>query len=213
MRFSESLCISYHEVYWDLSIFRYSTFVCSNTPLRTTELLSTPKIIKFSMFSRKTSLLAIYFFCVKFCAENGAGVKIWQIRSMVALSKEDSGLAMGRRVHMFGRTISSLGIVSGAHWENCAELKRFGIFRRIGRNAPEKCDARHHCHRPKSFLHFFNFLPQKPNNFWLNFLFPYGGKDFFTKFSQGLCSWLFTESHVKWRVVKESLAKISESLK
>ena len=159
MRFSESLCISYHEVYWDLSIFRYSTFVCSNTPLRTTELLSTPKIIKFSMFSRKTSLLAIYFFCVKFCAENGAGVKIWQIRSMVALSKEDSGLAMGRRVHMFGRTISSLGIVSGAHWENCAELKRFGIFRRIGRNAlpspppppPLPLAPRHHWHLPQNF--------------------------------------------------------------
>ena len=55
--------------------------------------------------------------------------------SLRFLSKEDnSGPAM-RRVHMFGRTIWSLGIVSGAHWENCAELKRFGIFRRIGRNA------------------------------------------------------------------------------
>ena len=103
------------------------------------------------MFCRKTSLAIYAFLCVKFCAENGAGVKIWQIWSMVVLSKEDSGLAMGRRVHMFGRTISSLGIVSGAHWENCAELKRFGIFRRIGRNAPEKWDARHHCHRRKVF--------------------------------------------------------------
>ena len=208
MRFSESLCISYHEVYWDLSIFRYSTFVCSNTPLRTTELLSTPKIIKFSMFSRKTSLLAIYFFCVKFCAENGAGVKIWQIRSMVALSKEDSGLAMGRRVHMFGRTISSLGIVSGAHWENCAELKRFGIFRRIGRNAllllllllspwPLGIIDTYR----KTFLHLF---PKKPDNFWLNFFFLKERilwKEFF--------GWFFTckESHVRWRVVKESLAK------
>ena len=48
--------------------------------------------------------------------------------------KEGTGCAM-ERVQMFGRAVWSLGIVDGAHWENCAELKRFGIFRRIGRNA------------------------------------------------------------------------------
>ena len=79
--------------------------------------------------------------------------------SLRFLSKEDnSGPAM-RRVHMFWRTIWSLGIVSGAHWENCAELKRFGIFRRIGRNAlpspppppPLPLAPRHHWHRPQNF--------------------------------------------------------------
>ena len=72
MCFSESLCIIYQTV----GIFRKSTFVSSNTTLHTTELLFTPKIIKFSMFCRKTSLANYAFLGEKFCTENCAGVKI-----------------------------------------------------------------------------------------------------------------------------------------
>ena len=56
--------------------------------------------------------------------------------------------------------------------ELAAALKRFGIFRRIGRNAPEKCDARHHCHRRKVFCTSSTFSHRNLTTFD-------SGKDFF----------------------------------